>query len=78
MFYCITILIKWCAFYFAEADEKEIVLPKQLEAVTKATTLPLERHRWNTNEVLCVCVRACVCVCVCVYRSIYIYKDIYI
>ena len=29
-------------------------LPKQLEAVRPATEFPAERHRWNTNEVLCL------------------------
>ena len=40
-----------CTWVVSDAGEKEVVLPKQLEAVTKATSFPLERHRWNTNEV---------------------------
>ena len=28
-----------------------VMLPKQLEAVARATTMPKEVHRWNTNEV---------------------------
>ena len=38
-------------FYFLDETEKLVMLPKQLEAVARATTMPKEVHRWNTNEV---------------------------
>ena len=35
----------------SEHSIEQVMLPKQLETVTKATQFPTERHRWNTNEV---------------------------
>ena len=39
------------SFCISDEAEKLVMLPKQLEAVARATTIPKEVHRWNTNEV---------------------------
>ena len=39
------------SFNISDDAEKLVMLPKQLEAVARATTIPKEVHRWNTNEV---------------------------
>lgn len=45
-----------CLMQFPDEDSsKPVVLPRQLEVVTKATEFPSERHRWNTNEVYSTC-----------------------
>ena len=37
--------------YSAESHSVQSLLPKQLEVVKGAVEFPVERHRWNTNEV---------------------------
>jgi len=57
MYYSITVGTAECSGVSYSSSlpnqlENSSSLPKQLETVKGASEFPVERHRWNTNEVM--------------------------
>uniref|UniRef100_A0A3B1KCT4 Calmodulin binding transcription activator 1 n=1 Tax=Astyanax mexicanus TaxID=7994 RepID=A0A3B1KCT4_ASTMX len=51
-----------CVIYYDEHGHLKIYLPKKLlECLPKCSSLPKERHRWNTNEVRSPLSAICCC-----------------